>query len=234
MATLAENAAKVVAAHGALKEALAAKGVAVPEGVKLSGMPALVRGICTTPNAPAVSFFEQPITEFPAGPVVVDWSAAKSLNYCFYGCTSLAALALPDGFGSAAESLIYCFEDCSSLAALTLPDGFGGVATDLTECFYGCASLAELNLPDGFGAAALNADACFGRCFALKNITGAIRFPVSFDLSGCTKLTHDSLMNVVDGLVEVEGKTLRLGTDNLAKLTDEEKAIATGKGWTLA
>jgi hypothetical protein len=29
-------------------------------------------------------------------------------------------------------------------------------------------------------------------------------------------------------------KTLTLGSTNLAKLTDEEKAIATNKGWTLA
>ena len=35
-------------------------------------------------------------------------------------------------------------------------------------------------------------------------------------------------------LTSVMTYTLTLGSDNLAKLSDEEKAIATGKGWTLA
>jgi hypothetical protein len=49
-------------------------------------------------------------------------------------------------------------------------------------------------------------------------------------------LTHQSLLNILNSLVPQEGatKTLTLGSDNLAKLTDEEKAIATDKGWTLA
>ena len=42
MSTLVENVAKVTAAHAALKTAIAAKGVAVPDGTKLSAMPALV------------------------------------------------------------------------------------------------------------------------------------------------------------------------------------------------
>ena len=52
----------------------------------------------------------------------------------------------------------------------------------------------------------------------------------------CVNLTHDSLMNVINeaGDVTSNPQTLTLGTTNLNKLTDEEKAIATNKGWTLA
>lgn len=42
MSTLAENVEKVKNAHAALKIAIAAKGVSVPAGTKLSDMPALV------------------------------------------------------------------------------------------------------------------------------------------------------------------------------------------------
>lgn len=42
-------------------------------------------------------------------------------------------------------------------------------------------------------------------------------------------------MVVINGLQTVTTKpTLTLGTTNLAKLTDEEKKVATDKGWTLA
>ena len=47
MSTLVENVAKVVNAHAALKTAIAAKGVAVPEGTKLTDMPALIEQIET-------------------------------------------------------------------------------------------------------------------------------------------------------------------------------------------
>lgn len=49
-----------------------------------------------------------------------------------------------------------------------------------------------------------------------------------------TKLTHDSLMNIINALpVSSGGYTCTLNATNLAKLTDEEKAIAIDKGWTL-
>ena len=42
-------------------------------------------------------------------------------------------------------------------------------------------------------------------------------------------------MVVINGLQTVTTtKKLTLGTTNLAKLTDEEKKVATDKGWTLA
>lgn len=60
------------------------------------------------------------------------------------------------------------------------------------------------------------------------------------DVSPCVLLNHDTLIRILNALYDYasEGSsatyTLTLGTTNLAKLTDEEKAIATNKGWTLA
>jgi hypothetical protein len=64
-------------------------------------------------------------------------------------------------------------------------------------------------------------------------IEGVIGQPLN--VSWSTKLTHDSLMSIINALQSgVTSKTLTIGTANLAKLTDAEKAIATEKGWTLA
>lgn len=68
----------------------------------------------------------------------------------------------------------------------------------------------------------------------------------TLNLSNSTNLTHDSLMNVINGLYDLNltynvagGGTLytqklKLGSTNLAKLTDDEIAIATAKGWTVS
>lgn len=79
----------------------------------------------------------------------------------------------------------------------------------------------------------------FSNCSALENLSfsGAIG-QNGLDLHWSTKLTHDSLMSIINALqTKTSGTwTVTLGTTNLANpdLTDAEKAIATQKGWTLA
>ena len=77
----------------------------------------------------------------------------------------------------------------------------------------------------------------FAKCYSLENLTMAGTIGQNgFNVSESTKLTHDSLMSIINCLeAKTEGTwTVTLGTENLAKLTDAEKAIATQKGWTLA
>ena len=264
MSTLAENVAKVTAAHAALRAAIAAKGVAVPDGTKLSAMPALVEKIPSVPAyTPATGFYEDrgsKSIDVPAM-VFVDFASATNLYRCFANCAVLTTLTFPVGFGKAAENIDQCFIRCSSVTSLALPDGFGQNATNISSCFFECAKLTSITFPAGFGRAATDASRCFQGCAALHSlvlpdgfgqnatnlrfifrnssalteITGGPRFKVSVDLNYCPKLTHDSLMVVINGLQTVTtAQTITLGTTNLAKLTDEDKKVATDKGWTLA
>jgi hypothetical protein len=73
----------------------------------------------------------------------------------------------------------------------------------------------------------------FNYCSSLVNFQAPMNISVDFCVDACTLLSHDSLMSIINNLTTVTGKTLDLGATNLAKLTDEEKAIATNKGWTL-
>lgn len=61
----------------------------------------------------------------------------------------------------------------------------------------------------------------------------------TLNLSAHKKLTHESLMNVINNLYDiasagVKPQQLILGSENLAKLTAEEIKIATDKGWTVS
>ena len=318
MSTLVENVEKVKSAHAALSASIEAKGVSVPAGTKLTGMPALVDQIETggsvEPTNDRAVFTNDTATSLVVpNMLVVDMASMTDLNQCFYDCQALTSLTLPAGFGQNATNLYRCFSGCDALTSLTLPDGFGQNATNLAQCFancealkyialpagfgqnatnsYGCFSycqaLTSLTLPDGFGQNATNLDRCFEQCIFLNSITfpdgfgqnatsfywffyncynlnslhlptgfgqastnnvmmfyycsglttitGNPNFKVSLELSPCQNLTHDSIMVVINGLQTVtETQTLKLGETNLAKLTDEEKQIATDKGWTLA
>lgn len=81
------------------------------------------------------------------------------------------------------------------------------------------------------------ANYAFAYCSGLQNLTFTEDSVIACDglnLSWSGGLTHDSLMSVINALKSGVTKTLTLGATNLAKLTNEEKAIATQKGWTLA
>ena len=187
MSTLIENVAKVEAAHAALKDAIAAKGVTVPEGTKLTGMPALVAQIQTTPEQ-------------------------TNVRACFAADDLAGSLVVP-------KTMV--------VDMLT--------TTNLRYFFYNCRAMTSLVLPTGFGQNATNNTNCFHNCSALTDITGNPNFKASLNLSTSPRMTHDSLMVVINGLQTVPtAQTLTLGTTNLAKLTDEERKVATDKGWTLA
>ena len=62
----------------------------------------------------------------------------------------------------------------------------------------------------------------------------------TIDISHLTQLDHSSLLVIINGLYDYVSaggsgtRYIKLGDVNLAKLSDEEKAIATSKGWTIA
>ena len=62
-------------------------------------------------------------------------------------------------------------------------------------------------------------------------MTGMVR---AFDISDSTMFTREALVEILNNLGTVtRSRSLTLGSENLAKLTEEDKAIATNKGWRL-
>lgn len=131
-----------------------------------------------------------------------------SVKYMFYDCKSLITAPEMDTSNVCGDKGIGTFIYCYSLATIPEYDFRNFTTTD--KCFYGCGSLT--------------------------NVGGFVGLKVSTDFSSSSLLTHDSLMNIINKAADVNKnpQTLTFGATNLAKLTDEEKAIAINKGWTLA
>ena len=61
----------------------------------------------------------------------------------------------------------------------------------------------------------------------------------TLDLAKCDKLTHESLMNVINNLYDIKTKgckaqQLVLGSTNISKLSAEELQICTERGWSVS
>lgn len=103
----------------------------------------------------------------------------------------------------------YAFSGCKNLTEITIPDNvtsIGGYA------FSACTNLTNVTLGNGFNCNGLN-------------------------ISASTKYSVDTLVAMLTALADRTGETaytITLGATNLEKLSDEQKAIATDKNWTLA
>ena len=125
----------------------------------------------------------------------------------------------------------------SKITHLGVIDTRGATNNMFNETFYGAH---ELETIDKF---ILKEDGSQGFIIPfvaakLANITFEGVIGQDIYLHDCKNLTHASLMSVIGCLKDYSGtettKRLQIASANLAKLTDEEKAIATQRGWTLA
>lgn len=165
------------------------------------------------------------LTSFPA----LDLSSCNSFGSAWGFCKSLKEFPLIDT--SKGVDFSYAWTYCSSLTEFPALD-----LSNSSGYFYGtwgnCSSLTtipQLDLSSG-----INFSGAWNNCSALTTLGGFGAISADIDLHWSTLLTVESLMNVITQAATVTGKTMTLGSTNLAKLTDEQKAVATSKGWTLA
>ena len=148
----------------------------------------------------------------------------------FYNCFHLTSIPQLDT--SNVSNMNRMFSGCISLTSIPQMDTRS--VTHMNQMFNGCSSLTSIPQLDASNATDMNR--MFSNCSSLTTLGGLTGLKIDLDLSPCTALTKESLLNVFNEAADVTAspKTLTLGATNLAKLTAEEKAIATNKGWTLA
>lgn len=117
---------------------------------------------------------------------------------------------------------------------INLPDRLKTLSGN-TYVIKNCANLSKLKIPKSI-TTIIPANAIFG-CDKLTDIVLEEGFNVSANFSNCTKLTHDSIVNMLYALKNLNGtssKSLTIGSTNLSKLNETEIQIATNKNWTLS
>ena len=159
-----------------------------------------------------------------------DTSNVTNMSSMFNMCSSL--ISIPKIDTSNVTNMGSMFLYCRSLT--TIPHLDTSNVTNMDSMFYGCSSLPSIPLLDT--SKVTNMDSILGDCGALTYLGGFKNLSISVTLrflDECPNLTVESLMNVINNLAKVSGKSLKFGSTNLNKLTQQQKAIATNKGWTL-
>ena len=162
----------------------------------------------------------------------MDTSAVTNMSNMFYYCYSLTAIPQMDT--SAVTDMSYMFNNCYSLTAI--PQMNTSAMTNMSNMFSNCRSLTAI--PQMDTSAVANMSNMFNNCFSLTSIlfnssvTGWAGYAIS--LQACS-LSHAAIVAFFNSLPTItSAKAITLtGNPGVSELTDAEKAIATGKGWTL-
>ena len=207
--------------------------------VKLSSVPAL-----DTSNATNMGYMFGNCESLTTVPLL-NTSNVTDMSDMFVNCYSLVEIPTLDT--SKVKLLVGMFERCSSLKQIPLLNTKS--CTDMISMFNECTSLDTVPILDASNVGSINK--IFKDCpslvtlgglknlgMAYSSVWGANSSSLTLDLSYSPLLTHDSLMNVINNLYDIKSKgvkpqTLQLGDTNKAKLTAEEIAIATNKGWNV-
>ena len=175
-------------------------------------------------------------------PLIVEGTNAKRLFYQ-YPLKELPDLLETDKI----TSMENMFGSCKLIK--TIPNINTSNVTNMSEMFYGCIALETLPKLNCSNVERING--VVTNCTKLQNIggfenlgqaykttTGANNYYYTLTLSN-NELTHDSLMNVINNLYDIKSKgcnpqSLVLGSTNLSKLSSEEVAIGTERGWNIS
>lgn len=157
---------------------------------------------------------------------------------CFKDCTELTSVTIS---GLADYKIISCyamFRNCTSLTSITMDSfiaGYEGSMSSYDYMFAGCSNLVTIDAIDLTRWS--NVSNMFSGCTKLENLTITNIKDASltnWGLSQCTALTVASIVSIFNALpVASASRTITIGTTNKNKLSAEQLAIATNKGWTV-
>lgn len=169
-----------------------------------------------------------------------------SLNYMFNSCHNLVEVGdfttysgndedLPE-----LQTLAFMFGGCTSLT--TAPHIPTRSVRVFTYMFVNCTSLTTVPSYDATNA--YNIKGMFGGCTKLTNFGGLKNLKINCVDSGlekCSKLSYDSLINIINGLYDFRGngdntttRTIKLNYNSVGLLSDDDIAMATAKGWVIS
>lgn len=160
-------------------------------------------------------------------------SNVTSMNDMFYNCKILKEIDLSSFNTSKVTNMSNMFRTCKGLSSLNLLSFDMSKVNNIKNMFQDVENLSVLRSFKNLGKGYTQKTQNYGNC--------------TLDLSYMPQLTHESLIDVITiGLYDLNlaygvanggtlyGQTLNLGSTNLAKLTAEEIAIATSKGWNVS
>ena len=163
-----------------------------------------------------------------------DVSSVTALQGAWQNCYSLQSLNLSGwGTGSVA-SMASAWAYCYNLQSLNLSGWDVSSVTTLQSAWNSCYSLQSLNLSGWDTGSVTTLQDAWKNCYSIVDYLPPV-IAINHSYSDAVELSIASLLRIIDSLPVATGtRTLTLGQNNKLKLTAEQIAVATQKGWAVA
>ena len=163
-----------------------------------------------------------------------DVSGVIYMSNAWNSCYSLQSLNLSGWDTGSVTNLQGAWNSCYNLQSLNLSGWDVSDVTNLQAAWQNCYNLKSLNLSGWDVSDVTNLQAAWQNCYSLVDYWPSV-ISINQDYSSATSLSIASLLRIIASLPVVTGaRTLTLGQTNKLKLTAEQIAVATQKGWTVA
>lgn len=172
------------------------------------------------------------------------WDTSKvwDMSYMFYESSKLNAInGITNWNTSAVTTTAQMFAYCGSNLSLNLSGWNVLKVTDFNHMFF-YSGIVSVNISNWRFKDSANVNSMFGYCGSLTTIItnentvlpDVERLSLGLE-DNCPNVTAESFANLFRALpISTHNGTFTIGSTNLSKLSDAQKAIATSKGWTLA
>lgn len=181
------------------------------------------------------------------------WNTSKItiVGSLFQDCNALKSVNLDGWDVSSLTTIAQLFQNCFALEKIDLHDWVTNKITSLYYLFYSCSKLKWLDITGWDVSSVTNCNGFISESRAIEtfvgdrtiedvisnNITCLGGLKVNLFLGQQRNLNRASLRAIINGLADLTGQstqTLEMQPVNVAKLTEEDIAVATNKNWTIA
>ena len=160
-----------------------------------------------------------------------DTSKVTNMYNIFGGLKSAEVLDLSNWNTDNVTNMSYMFNSCFKIITLNLSNFNMSKVTNISSIFYDSSfkGMAVQNI--------IIRNHQLGKAYLSSQSENYSSY--TLDVKSLPLLTHESLMNIINGLYDIKtagvaSQQLIIDSTNIAKLTSEEIAIATNKGWTVS
>ena len=169
------------------------------------------------------------------------WVTSKVMDMAnmFNNCEQLKTIDVSHFDTSKVTDMRQMFRVCQALTSLDLSHFDVSNVTLINQMFNNCYSLKSLNISNWIMSKVTTTFAMFYSCGELETIVcDGLQLPdidmSDIYLNNCPKLTVDSIVGLLNALPQsTHNYSFQIGQTNIDKLSEDQKSIATNKGWKL-
>ena len=247
MATTAEYLNKLVEQKNTLADNLVTKGVSATHDETLETLVPKVLDISGGGGEELGIYPIDPQTGLPYGDITVG-NGITALVKTFKGSTVITSAMLPDSLKTIGNEVFY---NCTNLKTIDFAQveeigesafRYSGITSAILPetveviglyAFTNCTALTSVYIPASCTSIGWNT---FSQCTALTDLRVGVGFNADLTITyvGNNQITAETINAIIGNYADNSGKKLTMGSTYLAKLSDDDKAVATAKGLTLA